>query len=94
MYEIGRLCVKLVGRDANKKCVIVEILDDVYVMIDGETRRRKCNIRHLEPLDKVLEIKKSASHKDVVSAFKKLKIEIKETKPKESKKKTKKEEKK
>ena len=84
MYEVVRLCVKLAGRDANKRCVIIEILDDVYVMIDGQTRRRKCNINHLEPLDKVLKIKKSASHKDIVSVLKKEKISVVDTKPKKA----------
>ena len=82
MFEIGRKCIKLAGRDANKICLIIEILDDVYVMIDGQTRRRKCNINHLEPLDKVLKISKGASHKEVVDALKKEKIEVVETKPK------------
>jgi len=82
MYQIGRLCVKIAGRDARKKCLVIEILDDNFVMIDGQTRRRKCNIVHLEPLDKILKIKKSASHKEVVDALKKEKIEVVETKPK------------
>ena len=47
--EIGRICVKTAGRDASKKCVIIDLLDDKYVLIDGETRRRKCNIIHIEP---------------------------------------------
>jgi len=85
MYEIGRLCVKIAGRDANKKCVIIEVLDDVYVMIDGQTRRRKCNIIHLEPLDKVLKIKKGASHTEVKSVLKKEKILVVDTKPKPKK---------
>jgi ribosomal protein L14E/L6E/L27E len=51
-------------------------------MIDGETRRRKCNIRHLEPLKETIKVSKNAAHSSVVSEFKKLGIEIKETKPK------------
>jgi len=43
----GRICVKTAGRDAGLKCVIVDVLDDKFVLIDGETRRRKCNILHL-----------------------------------------------
>jgi large subunit ribosomal protein L14e len=85
MMEVGRLCVKLAGRDAGKKCVIVDVLDSVFVLIDGETRRRKCNLKHLEPLKETIDIKKSASHEAVVSAFKELGIEIKETKPKQPK---------
>jgi large subunit ribosomal protein L14e len=69
MIDIGRLCVKIAGRDAGLKCVVVDIIDDNFVLIDGETRRRKCNILHIEPLDKVLDIKKGASHEQVAKAF-------------------------
>lgn len=84
MIEVGRLCVKLAGRDAGLKCVVVEVLDKNFVMVDGQTRRRKCNIIHLEPLDEVIKIKAKASHADVVSEFKKLKIETAEKKPKKA----------
>lgn len=89
MIEPGRLCVKIAGRDAGKKCVIVEVLDKTFVMIDGETRRRKCNVKHLEPLKETLPLKKGAAHTAVVTEFKKLGIEIKETKPKKAKEKPK-----
>lgn len=87
MYQIGRLCIKIAGRDARKKCLVIEVLDDNFVMIDGQTRRRKCNINHLEPLDKILKIKKSASHKEVVDALKTEKISVVDpkTKPKTEK---------
>lgn len=85
MIEIGKLCIKIAGRDAGKKCVIVEILDDRFVMIDGETRRKRCNILHLEALDEKIDVKKGASHADVAEAFKKLGLEARETKPKEKK---------
>jgi large subunit ribosomal protein L14e len=82
VIEIGRLVVKIAGRDARKRAIIVDILDDKYVLIDGETRRRKCNILHLEPLDKVIKIKKGASHEEVVKVFKELGLEARQTKPK------------
>lgn len=80
MFEVGRLCVKLAGRDAGQKCVVVETMDNNMVLIDGQTRRRKCNTLHLEPLDQVLHIKKGASEADVIAAFKKIDIEIVESK--------------
>lgn len=83
LNEIGRVCVKIAGRDAGKKCVIVDVLDNTYVMIDGETRRRKCNIMHLEPLNEKVEIDKGADHAEVAKVLKKLGIEVKETKQKE-----------
>lgn len=85
MIEIGRLCIKLAGRDSDKKCVIVDILDDKIVMVDGETRRRKCNVMHLEPLDKVIDIKKDAPHEEIVKAFEILNLKPLNTKPKDKK---------
>jgi len=82
MLTVGRMCVKIAGRDANKKCVIVDVLDKQFVLIDGETRRRKCNIKHLEPLKEELKIKEKASHEEVVAAFKRLGIELRERKSK------------
>jgi|SRR3989338_8812064 len=69
MFDIGRICMKIAGRDAGKYCVIVEVLDSNMVLIDGQTRRRKCNIKHLEPLDKSVKISKAASHSQAVKAL-------------------------
>ena len=85
MIEIGRICLKLAGRDAGRECVIVDVLEGNYVLIDGNVRRRKCNIFHLEPTSKKIELKKGASHEDVKKEFSKLKISVWETKPKEKK---------
>jgi len=90
MIEVGRICVKLAGRDAGRECVIVDILDNSFVLIDGNVRRRKCNILHLEPSDKKIELKKGASHEEVSKEFGKLKIDVWETKAKEKKEKPKK----
>lgn len=72
--EVGRLCVKIAGRDAGKECIIVDVTDKNFVVIDGNTRRRKCNIDHLELLPHKADIKKSASHEDVLTALKSLGI--------------------
>ncbi len=82
MIEVGRICVKTAGRDSNKKCVVVDIVDDTFVMIDGETRRKKANIKHLEPTKQKIDIKKGVSRADIIKEFKKLGIELKDTKPK------------
>lgn len=74
--EIGQVCVKIAGRDSARRCVVVDIIDEKYVLIDGETRRRKCNVYHLEPLSKKLKVKKNASTEDVIKAFKTIDIEI------------------
>jgi large subunit ribosomal protein L14e len=69
MMEIGRICMKIAGRDANRTCVVVDVFDDNYVLVDGETRRKKVNIKHLEPLNKVVKLKKDASRADVKKVF-------------------------
>lgn len=56
--EVGRICVKIAGREAGEKCVIVEIIDDNYVEVVGSTiKNRKCNLKHLEPVDQKIEVK-------------------------------------
>lgn len=55
IFEQGRLCMKIAGREAGKYCVIVEKKDDNFVVVSGpksitRVKRRACNIVHLEPL--------------------------------------------
>ena len=89
MIEVGRICMKLAGRDAGEKCVVVEKIDNNFVLIDGQTRRRKCNIHHLEPLNQTLKIKKGASNAEIKKAFKTINIELSEPKKQKKKKKEK-----
>jgi len=72
--EIGRICVKIAGREAGRKCIIVDIIDDNFVLITGPKsltgiKRRRVNIKHIEPLDKVIDIPKGASDEDVLKAI-------------------------
>ena len=83
MIEIGRLCIKIAGRDAGKKCIIIDILDDKYVLIDGETRKRECNILHMEPITQDIKIEKNASHSDLAKALDELGLKARITKPKQ-----------
>jgi large subunit ribosomal protein L14e len=72
VYEIGRVCVKATGREAGSYCVVVDIIDKNYALIDGLTiRRRRVNFKHLEPIDSKLDIKKDASKEDVAAAAEK-----------------------
>lgn len=68
LFEIGRVCLKIAGRDAGKKCIVIDNPGTNTVLIDGETRRRKCNVKHLEPLDKVVSISKNAPPAQVLKA--------------------------
>jgi large subunit ribosomal protein L14e len=54
MIEPGRVCIKKCGRDAGRKCVVINVLDERFVEIFSPIRKRvrKCNIQHLIPTDK------------------------------------------
>ncbi len=70
LLHVGRVCKKTRGKEAGKIAVIVDIIDENYVLVDGpEIKRRRCNLGHLQPLDKVLDIPKGASHEEVVKAL-------------------------
>ena len=82
MLDIGRVCIKIAGRDSGERCVIVDVIDHNFVQIDGATRRRRCNILHLEPMPETLDLKKGASHEEVAQAFKAKSWGFMTTKPK------------
>lgn len=76
MFEVGRVCVKLAGREAGRKAVVVEQIDKNFVLVDSPwIKRRRCNVKHLEPLDVVLKIKKGASKEEIEKALKEAGIE-------------------
>jgi large subunit ribosomal protein L14e len=64
MIEPGRVCIKLRGREAGKRCIIEEIIDENFVIISGEgVRRRRCNIKHLLLLPEKVEVPKKSKKK-------------------------------
>lgn len=79
VIEVGRVCVKVAGRDAGGFCVITKIIDGNFVEVTGPkkvsgVRRKKVNAAHLEPLGQKLEIKSGASDADVEAALKAAKL--------------------
>lgn len=77
LLEIGRICVKKPGREAGKRCVIVDIIDKNFVVVTGPkdvtgVRKRKANIDHLESTESKVEIGRGASDDEVKEALKKL----------------------
>ena len=66
VMDIGRVCVKIAGKEAGQKVAIVEVVDQNYVVVTGPTvKRRRCNVKHLEATEKKLEITKDISDADV-----------------------------
>jgi len=76
--EVGRICVKLLGREAGKKCVIVEVIDKNFALITGPktvtgVRRRRTNLTHLESTPESVDLKKGATDDEVEKALSKAK---------------------
>lgn len=74
MFEVGRVCLKLAGREAGNYCVIVKKMDEKFVMVTGpksltKVKRRRCNINHLEPIEEKVRIKSEASDSEVLKAY-------------------------
>lgn len=79
VMETGRVCVKTAGREAGRYCVILDKVDKDFMMVTGpraltNVKRRKCNIRHLEPLPYKLNLNKDSSDSDVLKEYEKAKI--------------------
>ena len=70
--------------EAGRTCVVVEAVGNGYVIVDGDVRRKKVNIKHLEPLDKTVSVKSKASPADVKKAFEKEGLSVWETKAKKA----------
>jgi len=76
--EVGRICVKLLGREAGKKCVVVDVIDKNFALITGPksvtgVRRRRTNVDHLESTSETVEVKKGATDDEVEKVLTKAK---------------------
>lgn len=75
--KVGRVCVKTMGRESGKKCVVVDVIDKSFVLITGPkkltgVKRRRVNINHIRPLDWKIDVKKGVADKVVIDALKKM----------------------
>ncbi|MEM2115485.1 MAG: 50S ribosomal protein L14e [Candidatus Woesearchaeota archaeon] len=70
--DIGRVCVKIAGRDSGKICVITQKIDDNFVIVDGFTRNKKVNIEHLEPLPQVIKNVEKLSKEQILKELEKI----------------------
>jgi large subunit ribosomal protein L14e len=76
--EVGRICLKLTGRETGKKCVVVDVIDKNFAFVTGPktvtgVRRRRTNVDHLEPTSEKVELKKGATDDEVEKALTKAK---------------------
>lgn len=80
LFEIGTITVITQGRRTGKKAVVVDIIDENYVLITGPkslngVKRRRMNIKHLMPLDLNLEIERGVGEETVLETIKEQDLE-------------------
>jgi len=72
--EVGRICVKQVGRENGKKCVVIDVMDKSFVLVTGPkkvtgVKRRRANVNHIMPLQDKIEVKRGASDEEVAQVL-------------------------
>ena len=71
--EVGRVIVKMAGREATMKAVVVDLVDQNFVLISGggisPIKRRRCNIKHIRPLPAMVDIKRGAKDEAIQKAI-------------------------
>ena len=72
--EVGRVCVKVAGRETGRKCIIVDVMDKSFVLVTGPkkvsgVKRRRVNINHVAPTEETIPIKRGASDEEVIQVI-------------------------
>jgi large subunit ribosomal protein L14e len=72
--EVGRICLKQIGRENGKQCVIIDVMDKSFVLVTGPKKvsgikRRRVNINHIMPLQDKVDVKRGASDEEVTQAL-------------------------
>ena len=69
--DIGRVCLKLQGREKGKKCVILDVIDRNFVVVAGPgVKRRRVNMDHILALDETVNVQRDASDAEIAGALK------------------------
>ena len=68
--EVGRVCVKVAGRESGRRCVIVDVMDKSFVLVTGPKKvtgikRRRVNINHVAPTEDTIQVNRGASDEEV-----------------------------
>jgi len=72
--DVGRICVKLVGREAGKKCVIVDVVDKNFVLVTGPKelngfKRRRVNVNHIEVTERRVSIRRGETDEELLKTL-------------------------
>jgi large subunit ribosomal protein L14e len=70
--EEGTVCIKTRGKEAGRKVVVLEFNKKTgLAIIEGPyVKRRKCNLKHLLPLQKKIPVKKGMKKEELAKLIK------------------------
>ncbi len=70
--EPGTVCVKTHGKEAGRKVVVLEFDKKTgLAVIEGPyVKKRKCNLKHLMPLEKKVAVKKGMKKEELAKLIK------------------------
>lgn len=81
VLDVGRVCMKLAGREAGMMCVIVKGAEGgkdkkSFMLVTGPkyltgVKRRKVNVNHVEPTQYRLEIKEDENDEEILKVWEK-----------------------
>ena len=72
--DIGRVCVKLKGKEKGRRCVIVDVIDENFLLVTGPknltgVKRRRVNVKHLTFTRDKVSFKRGASDDEVLKTL-------------------------
>lgn len=68
--DIGRVCLKVKGREQGEKCVVIDVIDRNFVIVVGpNVKRRRVNMNHILPLDEAVELQRNATDEEAIAAL-------------------------
>lgn len=72
--DVGRVCVKLSGREAGKKCIVVDVVDKNFVLITGPKqlnglKRRRVNVNHIEPTERKVNLRRGETDEELMKVL-------------------------
>lgn len=74
VVEVGRICVKITGREAGNKCIIIDVIDKNFLLITGpkqvnKVKRRRVNVSHVEPTERKVNITRGESDEEIMKTL-------------------------
>lgn len=74
--DVGMICIKTFGKEAGKKCVVMDMIDKNFSIVTGPKevtgiKRRRVSIKHLLLTGEAVDVKEGMSDEELVSVLKK-----------------------